>query len=136
MVTKWIRAGMPTSGGQIDPVVAAKWLRERTRTEQDSQHSEGGSETLADAQRRKEVALADMRELDAQKAKGEVLDTEEVRNAVSGMIMACRAKLLALAGEICDKIAATSDPITVRELLDERIRQALAELAEYPGKGN
>lgn len=132
MVTKWTRAGMPTSGGQIDPAVAAAWLRASTRTAQDSQRSADGAETLADAQRRKETALADLRELDARKAKGELLDTEEVRFAVSGMLLAARAKFLTIGEEVCEKVAATSSAIECRTLIDDRIRQALAELSEYP----
>ena len=62
---------------------------------------------------------------------GKLLDAEAVRAAVAGMVIAARTKFLVIGNELADKLAATSDPIACRELV-ERICEALEEFSEYP----
>jgi hypothetical protein len=75
---------------------------------------------------------ADREALDRQALEGALLKRDEVRAAVSSMISAAKSKFLTVGDELCDRLAATSDPIACREMVDARIHQALSELAEYP----
>jgi len=84
--------------------------------------------------RRREAAEARIVELTLAQKEGRLLDAERVRQAVCDMIIAARSKLLVIGAELADKLAAISDPVRCRELIDERIHAALDELAEYPPK--
>jgi len=70
--------------------------------------------------------------LDLKVAERKLLDVEDVRAAVSGMVIAFRAKALVIGDSLADKLAATSDPIACRELVDARVYEALESLVEYP----
>lgn len=77
---------------------------------------------------------ADREALDRKVLEGSLLKREEVRPAVSSMIAAAKNRLITIADELCDKLAASSDPVRCKELVDDRISQALKELAEYPAR--
>jgi hypothetical protein len=94
--------------------------RRRSRGESDSQimmaakvHDEGKKakrgatracqESFADAQARKESAMADLREMEAAQKRGELLNADEVREAVSGMVLAARAKFLVIGDVLADR---------------------------------
>jgi hypothetical protein len=87
-------------------------------------------ESYADAQARKETALADLREMEARRQKSELLDADDVRAAVVGMITSAKSRLLTMADELCDRLAACSDPIGCRVLVDSEVRRALTALSK------
>jgi hypothetical protein len=128
--------------GKVDPEAADRQWNERTNQKQqrqkpiehkpESKPKEKNGETFNEAQTRKEIALANLRELEEAEKRRSLLSAEVVRDAVNGMVMGARSKLLVIGDELADKMAATSDPVKCRELMDERINQALSELAEYP----
>lgn len=97
----------------------------------DAQSPDAGM-PIAELRRRREAAEMRIAELNLAAREGQLLDAERVRDAVSGMIIAARAKLLMIPSELCDKLAACSDPVRCLELIDGKICQALDELAEYP----
>jgi hypothetical protein len=88
--------------------------------------------SLAHAQLLKTQAQAAVEGMKARVMDGKLLDSEEVRAAVAGMVIAFRAKILVIGDELADKVAACSDAIACRELIDGRLYEALAELSEYP----
>ena len=85
-----------------------------------------------EANRRRLVALAKLRELQLGAYEGKLLNRDEVRSAVSAMIGAAKNRLIVIADELCDELAATWDPVRCRELVNTRICQALNELSEWP----
>ncbi len=88
-----------------------------------------------EARRRKEVALARLRELEVGAKEGKLLDLDEVRDAWCGLIVRARDILLAIAPEIRDRLAVMTDPIDCGELVDAKIRAALELLSTYrPGE--
>ena len=80
----------------------------------------------------KESALADLREMEATQKHGELLKADKVREAVSRMILATRAKFLTIGEVLADRLAATGDAVKCRSMVEERINATLSELAEYP----
>ena len=89
-------------------------------------------ETFSNAQTRKEIASANMKEMEEGEKRKALIPAEEVRDAVNGMVVSTRAKLLVIGDELSDKLAATSDAIKCREMVDARIYEVLSVLAEYP----
>ena len=68
--------------------------------------------------------------MELKRKQGKVVDCDEVRSVVSAMISAARNRLLIIPDELCDKLAATADPVRCREMVETRIHQALSELSE------
>ncbi|MEN6532184.1 MAG: hypothetical protein ABFD89_00880 [Bryobacteraceae bacterium] len=98
--------------------------------EEPTQELDGGS--FFEAQRQREWERVKRERIQRKVLEGKLLDAEKVRDTVSEMISSARAKLLVIGDELADKLAATSDPVRCRELVDGRISQALDDLAEYP----
>jgi len=77
------------------------------------------------------VAIADLRELEVAQKRGELLPASEVNAFISGMIIRARDILLRIAPELRDRLATCSDAVECERLIDDEVRRALRELAEY-----
>ena len=88
--------------------------------------------TILEARRRREVAESRLKELEVGEREGQLLPADEVRDAVSGMIIAVRETLLRIPSELQDRLAGMSSAPACGELLEEEIRRALTNLSEYP----
>jgi len=91
----------------------------------------GDLESLQHAQRRKEAAVADLRELELQQKRGELVPMSDVNAFVSGTIIRARDILLRIAPELRDRMATCTDAIECERLIDDEVRRALRELSEY-----
>jgi hypothetical protein len=87
-------------------------------------------EVFLEAQRRKEVALADLRELELSQKRGELVDRNEANTFIGTMILKARDILLRIAPELKDRLATETDPIEIENLIDGEVRQALQKLSE------
>lgn len=72
---------------------------------------------------------ADRAALERAEIEGSLLKVDEVRKAWDGMIAAARTKLLAIGDEICEKLAAETNSIRCREMVNVKVKEALADLA-------
>ena len=109
---------------------AADWHAKEAKEEAESKH---GKESFAEAARRKEVALADLRETELAVLRGELVNVAEVNAFVSGMIVRARDIFVRMPVELCDRIAAESSPIRIRELIEAEITRALLQLSQFKG---
>ena len=76
---------------------------------------------------------ADKAEVEAQKAKGEVLIVEDVKDALNDIAVSFGSQLDALGGRLSNELAALTDPAEIRQVLFEesrRIRAATADALE------
>lgn len=90
------------------------------------------SESYAEAQARKEKALADLRELELREKQQELISAADAAKAWSGMITSAKDTLMAIGDEICDLLAPETNPIRCRELVNDKVREALTKLSGYP----
>ena len=90
-------------------------------------------ETFIDAQRRKEIALANLREQELAIKAGELAPISEINNHVAGMILRSRDILLRIGPELRDRLAQESDAITIQKMIDAEVFRALAALSEFHG---
>lgn len=88
-------------------------------------------ESFIEAQGRKEIALADLRELELKEKRGELVRTAEVNLWIGSMIIKSREILMRMAPELKDRLSQESDPFKVEGLIDAEVRRALDELAEF-----
>jgi phage terminase Nu1 subunit (DNA packaging protein) len=91
--------------------------------------------SATEALRRKNVALAGLRELELQKKRGEVLDAQEVRFSWTEVGSAFRNTLLSFPSRVCNRL-----PIELRgqvgHVVEEEARAALTGLSEMVKSGN
>ena len=86
--------------------------------------------TYLDAQRRKELASAALKELDVRKRSGELIEVELVEKVLFNRTRQTRDALLSLADRLAGILAPITDQAKVHELLTAEIHQALEGLAE------
>lgn len=82
-----------------------------------------------EARRRKELAQAKIRELQALKLAGELLPRAEVEAAALKRVKAARLVLISIPGRLADRLAGEDDAIKIEEMLEAAIMEALRELA-------
>lgn len=75
---------------------------------------------------------ADREELDRKVLEGSLLKRSEVKTAVYGMLERFRSRMLLIADELCDRVAAETDTVRCREMIDRKLCDALSQLSEYP----
>lgn len=84
-----------------------------------------------EARTRKINAEAEIAELELQRIKATMCFTADVVKAWESVLHACRAKMLAIPTKMAPVLAGTSDVNTIKDRLDEAVREALEELANY-----
>jgi len=89
-------------------------------------------EEYIQAVRRKALADAEKIERENKERSSELINGAEHHQAVCEMITTAKSRLLMIADELCDRLATESNPVKCREMLREKIRQSLSELAAKP----
>jgi hypothetical protein len=156
-VLKRIKSGkLSTVNGQIDPEVADReWAANRDQAQQRQKPAAAKPDppaaprpsaapaarqapalpqdgrTFNDARTKREWVRLEREAMALAKEKRKLLDGDEVRQAVGIMIAEVRQKLLQIGPELGMKLALETDAVACREMVDARIFQALAELAEF-----
>jgi hypothetical protein len=88
-------------------------------------------ETFADAQARKERALADLREIEAARARREFVPLSEVTRVQLGLVVAARNRLLAMGQKLAPELAVEGEPGKCQKLVDDEVYEALTELSRW-----
>lgn len=91
-------------------------------------------ETRADAQARKEAALADLAEMEVRQKRGELIPKADVDLALRSFAASVRAKLDVVADQIAPLVAPVSDLDEVHALVSEHMRGVLAAVADEMGR--
>ncbi len=127
--------------GKLDPVAADRQWDENTSQKQqrsswrqvdraEPEKSERTGETKNDAETRKEIALANLREREDREKAGELLPAADVERTWGGILRRIKSTLLILPDEIAPRVAAESDVRKCRAIIDREIRDALTSLGE------
>ena len=128
-VTAWIRRGCPVTKQRdgsylFDPTKVQAW-REKTR-----RVTASVDRTLASAQFRKETALADLREMEVRRKRGDLVEKVKVEAEAFRCGRTVRDALLALPDRLAGVLASESDQKKVHAILTKEIRQALEALCK------
>ncbi len=103
------------------------------RTNPDDGSGKGTVISLKAEEARLKKHQADKAEVEAQKAKGEVLLVDDVKDSLNDIAVSFGSQLDALGGRLSNELAAINDPAEVRKVLFEecrRIRGATADALE------
>ncbi|MEO7864101.1 MAG: hypothetical protein ABIU05_27440 [Nitrospirales bacterium] len=132
-VTDWVRKGCPctvkSDGSYVFDLAAVRQWREKTR-----KVCTPVSATLAAAQLRKESALADLREMEVRKKRGELIERVTVEQDAFRVGRTMRDALLGLPDRLSGVLASENDQRKVHALLTKEIRQCLEALHDTYSK--
>lgn len=81
-------------------------------------------ESMEQARRRKEIALADLREMEARKRRGELIEVESARKQWASGLAAIRDRILALPDRLGARLA-QRDEMSVRTILRDELETTL-----------
>jgi hypothetical protein len=98
----------------------------------DDANNDGERDSKRAAEIRYKKAQAAMLELQLEQERGELVRYADVEAWESTNIIRARDIILRIAPEMADRLAAESDPILVREMLEAEHNRALAELKRFP----
>lgn len=81
------------------------------------------------ARTRREVAAADLLELELAEARGDLLRRDVMEQTVGALATSTREAVLQVVARLAALLAAETDPVKVRHMLDAELRQALDQAA-------
>ena len=87
--------------------------------------------SLTEARRRKEVALAASRQVEAQLLMGSVIRKDEAIRVWSELLGRLRERILQIPDRVASQAAAMSGEAEIRTLLRDEFQQALTVLSRY-----
>ncbi len=134
-VTHWVRRGCPFEqrghkghSWEFNTANVARWREEQAAL------AAAGDTTKMDfdeAKRRKTAAEAALSELELSKARGDVVEIDDVEGVWTEIVTAFRAKTLAIAPKAAPALVHETDPRVIERLLEAEIIEALDELSKY-----
>jgi hypothetical protein len=131
-VRKAIKRGQlpQLADGTIDPALAGSgWRRGNQQAAAEANPDQSAPPSLAEAQRRKETALAKLRELQLARESSEVCSVAETAAMVAAEYAIVRNALLALPARIAPTLVHMRTPELMRAALSREIEQALEALS-------
>lgn len=90
-----------------------------------------GDRTLAEAQRQREWVRVEKDKLALERERAQLAPIGQINAWVAGMIIRSREILLRIAPELKDRLAQQTNPHECEKLVDNEVRRALNELAEF-----
>lgn len=114
--------------------------RESVPAEQQSRQTEVGGisttrsktgETLSEATLRKEIALADQREMENEVRRGDLVLRNHMANWLGTGIVMARDWLRRIPQELRDVIALETDPVRCEELMQKAVDEVLGRVSDY-----
>jgi hypothetical protein len=87
--------------------------------------------TITEARRRKELALARIREREADRQAGKLVELDALMLALSRLIINARSQLLGMPSKLAPIVASENDPAQCQELIRHEVYEALEELSKW-----
>ncbi|MFM2092861.1 MAG: Enterobacter phage Arya [Planctomycetota bacterium] len=139
-VDAWIRRGMPFRkrgdkgrAWEFDTAEVVDWLREEEARRHIGEQAE--TMTLDQAKQRREVANAQLAELELAERLRTVIKVDDVAATVREEYQVVRQLLLSIPGRLAQELAAEADAAAVERALRDAIAEALEELSADDGAG-
>jgi hypothetical protein len=120
-VNKMVRTGkIPSTHGRIDSVAADAALAPAD--------AQAGANSLAEALRRKEWALAGLREHELARKSGEVVDVAYVERCQTQVNSNIKQRLLGLPAKLTPRLVGVASPAKIKSILEREVHETLEEL--------
>jgi hypothetical protein len=122
-----IKMGLPVrADGKLDRDKSIAWIASNIRPHE---KPETGEERFSDARRRKEIALANLREHELSVKRGTVVLVADVERAWCGIMSVVRQQLLGLPSR-CAALVAGANAAAAHGVLEDAVREILTELSQ------
>lgn len=121
--TDWRRANAEAARGDKPGVPTSPVKAERTSPKQAPD-----PDSKFDAERRKEIALAGLREIDHELARGSIVPIDVAAEMVVAEYAKVRTRLISIAAKVASRAAALRSPAEIQALVAAEINEALEEL--------
>lgn len=116
--------------GKIDKDEAVKKFNNSKSRVKTTDNQENNDESLTYWKTQTEKFKSQITEIDLKKAKGELLEAEDVKENASSLGLKLQNALLSIPERISAVIAVESDPLKIRQILLQEIRESLNTLCE------
>jgi len=116
--------------GSYDLVVSLRNYLKKLKNKASAQTVEGVLDFHEEKARLTKMQ-ADKAEMEVMEMSGELVRVEDVLSDWQSILMDCKGKLLAIPSKVATLVADMDDPAEAQQLVDEHIREALEELADY-----
>jgi len=83
---------------------------------------------ILEADRRKKVFEAKLKELQVREREGELISSDKVKKIVYEMVRKSRDSILSIPNRLSPELAAETDPFKVEQMLTKELKQALEHL--------
>ena len=131
MPTHSLEAAQAWRENNLDPA-RRKGNQEPPTQQQPQNPFEIGAESFDQARTRDKVAEANLREMNAAKRRGELIEVEAVKGALAKFLSEARESLLQIPPRMAPLLAAESDPAALQGLLHIEIHRVLLQLSGAP----
>jgi len=91
------------------------------------------SDSLNSARAKRESVQAEIKKLELEEKKGSLIDAAMVEREAFAAARKIRDRMLLIPDRLCSEVAAESDPLKIKILLQREIQQALEELSGWEG---
>jgi hypothetical protein len=135
--TAWDRAKDPARAGHKLPHSTAEVPQpkpEPSRPAMSSFASGFSGQSYTEVKTRRESIRAMRDQVELKRLLGELVDTKQVRFEIDTMIYNAKSKLLSLGHKLAPRLAIESDAAKCKEIVDDEVRQILADLAANGGQ--
>jgi phage terminase Nu1 subunit (DNA packaging protein) len=133
-IQQLVKEGMPKGErGKYDLGACLLWYVRYLHKKIESQSAEGeGAEgiTLNDQRVRGLKAGAELKELEVQLRRGEIVRVDDVRQMLSEMILMTKARLLAIPPRLAVEVLGEESRVMVQAKIEKSIKEALTQLAD------
>jgi hypothetical protein len=104
------------------------WLSDRSAGTTAGTEGEPSAPTYAEAKRRKELAVAEMRELELERMRGNLISLDYLDQQLSGCLMGVRGVLLSMPGKWAPALVGVATVARAQLVLQEAIDEAMPTL--------
>jgi hypothetical protein len=84
-----------------------------------------------DVELREMIVRLRLRQLELQERERSLVAAKDVRAAWAALVLNAKSRLLAIADELSEALAAETDPVTCKEIVNTKLDEVLNELARY-----
>ena len=136
-IYRWIRDGMPVYrmggrgrgiGHEFNSIDVNKWLKDKAAAAAGS--GDKHAITFDEAKRRKELANAEMAELNLAKEQGKVVDLEELERSLAHRFAELSSRIRKVPERVVNRVLASESEAEVKEIILSELDQCLEALSQ------
>jgi phage terminase Nu1 subunit (DNA packaging protein) len=132
-ILHFVEMGMPKLGrDEYDLIACVIWKAEHDINELKKEMAEKDEDKIIRHQARKEKALAELKEIELEKIKGKIIDTDYAINKFEQRITSAKIKILTWPQIVAPRVVGKGDLKEVKAILKKHVDDVLTDLSKGP----